>query len=99
MRYTQYTTALPTRTTLRQTAARTVDAAFGYAARAAVVCAALAVFAAGAAALAVALAVIVAALPAHPPGLLATAAVTTFAVYTLPLLAVRAAASAARATE
>jgi hypothetical protein len=59
---------------------------------AAVVIAAAAAFAAGAVVVGFALAVAVATMPAHPVALLATAFVTTFALYTLPLLALRAVA-------
>lgn len=98
MRYQQYAPAVPTRTTLRRTAARTTDAVRGYAAGAIVVCVALATFVAGGAALVVALAAVAVALPAHPLGLLATVAVTTVGVYTLPLVAVRAATRVVAAT-
>lgn len=103
MPQTRYAPTLPSRTTLRRAAARIADVASGLsirglAAHALVVFAAFATFAASATVTAVALAAIVAALPAHPPGLLATAAITTFALYTLPFLALRAALRVADAT-
>lgn len=96
MRYTNYTAELPTRTTLRETAARTLDAAGHVAADAAVACVAALTFAASATAAAVALGVALATLPAHPFGLLAAAAAVVVTARTVPLLALWAARVAAR---
>lgn len=87
------------RSARRATGARALDAAVTYAANAAVAAVAVATFAAGGLAIALALGVVLARLPGHPVGLLAASAITTVALYTLPLLAVRAATRAARATE
>lgn len=93
MRYTQFTAALPTRTTLRNTATR------GRLAHATLALVAAAAFLAGTTLIAFAVGVLLASLPGHPLALLAAAAFTTFAVYALPLLALRAATRAALATE
>lgn len=97
---------LPTRTALRRTATRTRAAVRERAATAAVVLSAAVTFALGAAVLAAALALAVTTLTAHlvappnahPVALLAGAFVATFGLYTLPLLALRAAVRTARTT-
>lgn len=107
MRYTQLTTALPTRTTLRKTArslrrlatASKPTPITDYAASAAVLLVAVTTFVAGATAITVTVGVVLASLPAHPLALLVAAATTTVAFYTLPLLVVRAVTRAVVASE
>ncbi|NHN61341.1 MULTISPECIES: hypothetical protein [Halorussus] len=100
MRHTLHTTELPTRTTLRDAAARALAATGRSAERAAVLVAAAAAFAVGTAAAAVLLGVVVTNLPAGPsallglPALLGATATVVGAVAALPLVAL----AAARAT-
>jgi hypothetical protein len=99
MRYTDYTATLPTRTTLRETATRTLAATSDRAAGAAVALAALLTFATGATTAAVALGVVLTGLPGHPVALLAAAATVVVAARAVPMLALLAARVAARTLE
>jgi uncharacterized RDD family membrane protein YckC len=98
MRHTKYAAKLPTRTTLRKTATRTRAATVGHAPSVVAVLAATATMVAVAAVVGFALAVVVATLPSHPGTLLAGVFVVTFALYTVPLLALRAVSRAVQAT-
>jgi hypothetical protein len=92
MEPTKYAAKLPTRIALRKTASRIWAASPGHLPSAIVVRSAAAAVAAGAVTVGVGVAVLVASLSAHPAALLAIAFVTTFALSTLPLLALRAVA-------
>lgn len=96
MRYTNFTAELPTRTTLRETAASAFDAAGDWATTVAVACVAVLAFATSATVVAVALGVALAVMPAHPFGLLATAAVVVVAAHAVPVLALSATGVAVR---
>ncbi|MFC4451511.1 hypothetical protein [Halorussus aquaticus] len=99
MRYTQYTPERPTRTTLRNAAARTRDAADRYAKMTVTLAVAAAAFAVGTTAAAFALGLILASMPGHPFALLAATAATVAAASAVPLLALFAARVALRALD
>jgi hypothetical protein len=106
MRYTKYTAKLPTRTTLRDTAAtlrttahRARDDAGDYATTAVLVCIAAAAIVTGAMGVGLTLSAVLTALPDHQLALLAATATTLVALYALPLLALVAVDPALRALE
>jgi hypothetical protein len=106
MRYTKYTARLPTRTTLRDTAAtlrttahRARDDAGDYATSAVLVCVAAAAIVTGAMGAGLTFSAVLTVLPGHQFVLLAAIATTLVALHALPLLALLALDPALRALE